>query len=351
MKKILYKIINFLRINNLIYYFGVVFLIKKENIEKTDVLHCSKNFVVFSSNKIEARYDLHIIVPCFNNEEYISKCLDSIFKQKTKFNFFVTVVNDGSTDKSFEIIDSYNHLQNIEIISKKNEGISSARNSALAKIRGKYIMFIDSDDYVAKDSIDNMLSIVFEEKLDVLFGSYKYVRNEETIIGEASSKSFPWGNLYKAELFKNLIFPKFFNFEDTIFNFLFNFDELKICQYNQVNYFYYQNEKGITHTFKNSDKIMDTFFVTEGCLSNMDRFNINAKDKVKNFLHQCEINHLRANGIEKLQLSFFKNECLLFDKYFTIYCKNLKSPYKYASYCFEKRKYRLYNLLNKIFRY
>ena len=87
-----------------------------------------------------------IIVPVYNVEKYVNKCLDSIFNQTFK-DFEVIVVNDGTQDNSMDIVKKYN----VTIINQENKGLSEARNNGVKKAKGDYIIFVDSDDYIEKD--------------------------------------------------------------------------------------------------------------------------------------------------------------------------------------------------------
>ena len=87
-----------------------------------------------------------IIIPVYNVEKYIKKCVDSVFNQTFK-DYEVIVVNDGTPDKSMEMIKEYD----VTIIDQKNQGLSAARNNAVKKAKGDYIIFLDSDDYWRKD--------------------------------------------------------------------------------------------------------------------------------------------------------------------------------------------------------
>lgn len=96
------------------------------------------------------------IVPVYNTEKYLDKCLDSLVRQTYK-NFEVIIVNDGSTDKSSDIILKYQKkYKNIIVINQKNEGLSMARNNGTKKAKGKYIIFVDSDDYVSERLLENI---------------------------------------------------------------------------------------------------------------------------------------------------------------------------------------------------
>lgn len=91
------------------------------------------------------------IVPVYNTEKYLKKCLNSLVKQTFK-DFEIIIVNDGSTDQSFKIINDFKQkYSNIKLIEQKNQGLSIARNNGVKKILGEYLIFIDSDDYVELD--------------------------------------------------------------------------------------------------------------------------------------------------------------------------------------------------------
>lgn len=92
-----------------------------------------------------------IIIPVYNVEKYIVKCLDSVLNQTYK-DFEVIVVNDGTTDKSIEMIKDYP----IKLITQKNQGLSAARNKGASKATGEYLLFLDSDDYIEKDLLKNI---------------------------------------------------------------------------------------------------------------------------------------------------------------------------------------------------
>ena len=93
---------------------------------------------------------ISIIVPVYNCEEYIEKCIDSILHQ-TYQNFEVIVINDGSKDNTLEKLKKYINKNKITIISIENNGVSNARNLGIKNSKGDYICFIDSDDWVEKE--------------------------------------------------------------------------------------------------------------------------------------------------------------------------------------------------------
>src|SRR5690625_3677419 len=109
-----------------------------------------------------------IIIPVYNVEKYIAECLNSVIRQ-TYSNIEVIIINDGSNDNSYEIIESYSKkYNNLKIIDQENKGQSVARNVGLTKAKGKYIYFLDSDDYIKDITIENLVSKMEENNLDLI---------------------------------------------------------------------------------------------------------------------------------------------------------------------------------------
>lgn len=124
---------------------------------------------------------ISIIVPVYNSEKYISKCLDSLVNQ-TYSNIEIIVINDGSIDNSDKIIKKYNDKR-IKYYNKKNEGIGKTRNYGIDKATGEYVMFIDSDDYIEKNCCEKMIEFALKENSDLVVSDfYKDINgNIETI--------------------------------------------------------------------------------------------------------------------------------------------------------------------------
>ncbi|MGL6130992.1 MAG: glycosyltransferase family 2 protein [Fusobacteriaceae bacterium] len=114
-----------------------------------------------------------IVIPIYNVEKYISECIESVIKQKYK-NIEIILVNDGSTDKSLKIIEEYSYEdKRIKIITKKNGGLSSARNRGIEEATGDYIFNLDGDDFLDSDTIENLVNEVLKSKdsIDVVVGN------------------------------------------------------------------------------------------------------------------------------------------------------------------------------------
>ena len=120
---------------------------------------------------------ISVIVPVYNTEKYIEKCLDSIISQDMK-DIEVIVVNDGSTDNSEEIIKKYveQYPDKVKLYTQVNGGLSSARNYGISKATGKYLCFVDSDDYIAKNLFDELDTFISD---DVDLIKYKCIKVDE----------------------------------------------------------------------------------------------------------------------------------------------------------------------------
>lgn len=112
-------------------------------------------------------YDISVIIPVYNVEKYLGKCLDSLLEQTyNQDRIEIILINDGSKDNSLEVCKEYSEkYKNIKLIDKKNEGVSVARNTGIKAATGKYIMILDSDDFLSKNSIENLYNF-FEKHYD-----------------------------------------------------------------------------------------------------------------------------------------------------------------------------------------
>ena len=123
---------------------------------------------------------ISIIVPVYNVEKYITKCLESIVNQDYK-DFELILVNDGSKDNSINLANGYLKDKDIKwsIINKENGGLASARNAGLKVAKGEYISFIDSDDYISTDFLTTLLQALIKENADYSFCAFEFVKKQE----------------------------------------------------------------------------------------------------------------------------------------------------------------------------
>lgn len=172
-----------------------------------------------------------VIVPVYNVEEYIDKCLDTLTNQTFK-NYELIIINDGSPDNSESIILDYQkkYPKLIKYYKKENGGLSSARNYGIEKSTGEYLMFIDSDDYVSNDMVEKLYNKIDKEQSDMVICNYyrvtckgKFIKNYNINPGTTNIKSNPeiilnkqaaWNKIYKKELFSQNKFDEGKYYED-----------------------------------------------------------------------------------------------------------------------------------------
>lgn len=120
------------------------------------------------------KYILSVIVPVYNVERYIKRCVDSILNQ-TFEQFELLLIDDGSTDESPSICDSYTYDQRVRVIHQTNQGVSVARNNGIDNAVGQYIAFVDSDDFLEPDALSLLLSTMEQNTCDLVCASFQVV--------------------------------------------------------------------------------------------------------------------------------------------------------------------------------
>lgn len=201
-----------------------------------------------------------IIIPVYNSEKYLHRCFESILKNNYD-NLEIIPMNDGSKDNSQKIIDEYKEkYPNIfKPLIEENQGIGMARNNAMEKATGDYLMFIDNDDFIDEDYIITHIKEVQKKDYDVVITGYKRVTDTDTqfkvklIDGYPWSRYIsiaPWGKLYKTSFLRDndIKFLKTPIGEDVYFNLQVNTltDNIKILEY--MGYNWYQNGISVTNT-------------------------------------------------------------------------------------------------------
>ena len=126
-----------------------------------------------------------VIIPVYNTKKYIKKCIDSVLNQKTINKIEIIIINDSSNDGSEKIIQSYKNNNIIKIINnKKNLGVGISRNNGIEAATGEYILFLDSDDCLYKNSLKNIEKLIEKKPL------------MDVIIGKFQSEQYPYSNDY-----------------------------------------------------------------------------------------------------------------------------------------------------------
>ena len=216
---------------------------------------------------------LSVIVPCYNSEKYIAKCLDSLVNQTLK-DLDIIVINDGSTDGSLAIIEEYAaKYPNIKVYTKANEGIAAARNYALDKVETPYFGFLDSDDHAEQTMFEKLYQKAIDTKAQVVVSNFIWVENDKQRL-EKEGPYEPhqdmminlfavlWNKLYETQFVKNthIRFPDGNRYEDAYFLYCLCAYVEKIAFVDEAFVYYVQHGKSITHTNNHEVKNMITVF-------------------------------------------------------------------------------------------
>lgn len=207
---------------------------------------------------------ISIIIPIFNVEKYLQRCLDSVIGQ-TYERLEIILINDGSTDNCEKIMKDYakNDLR-IKCIMKSNGGLSSARNMGIDHARGQYLCFIDSDDYVSPDFVETLYKNIKQNDADICWcdAYFKFNEREELLKFDKKSvwlfqNSAVWNKMYKRDLFleNNIHFFEGIWYEDLEITPRLMTKSRKSVYVEKALYYYVQNEKSITRTF--TKKVLD----------------------------------------------------------------------------------------------
>lgn len=211
-----------------------------------------------------------IIVPVYNVEEYLERCINSILKQTLK-DIEIILVNDGSTDRSREICKEYlKKDKRIMLINKKNGGLSSARNEGIKKASGEYIAFVDSDDIICENMMEILYYACIEMNCTIAQCQYKRFNEDEEVNTEKFvvnpdieiisninvlknlynenyiNTIVAWNKLYKKEIFKDIRYPEGKLHEDEYLTYKILYNSNKIAIINEQLYFYRSNPTSIT---------------------------------------------------------------------------------------------------------
>lgn len=241
-----------------------------------------------------------VIVPVYNAERYLSRCIESIQHQTYK-NWELFLIDDGSVDSSGSICDKYAYSDaRIHVIHQKNQGVSVARNVALDQARGEYIQFIDSDDWEPTDALLYLYTLLNKKKADFCMAQYRLVRNQDVVLdNEAILQShnvqercltraeflnkffrvhtqeqvqYLCVKLFKADLFKDVRLMKgVANGEDVAGLFPVILKSKRIAYSSKIVYNYFVNSSGATKADFNSTTF-DPILAWENVVQNAEKF-------------------------------------------------------------------------------
>lgn len=279
-------------------------------------------------------YKLSVIIPVFNVENYLNKCLDSICNQ-TLTDIEIICVNDGSTDNSLNILKEYSKKDSrIKIISKENEGQSTARNLGIKESQGEYLAFVDSDDFIELDMLEKLYIKAKNNNLDIVMCKIATYDNQteeikdnvwyymlgvfrdfdKDIFSHKDTKEFtcniavtPYNKIYKTSMIKdnNILFPEGLIFEDEKFFFDVYLRSKKVSIVDEFLYYYRVNRKGSTVNIAKENDYTDIIPISK-----------QIRETFKETNNYEEYKHLLNNRLIHLQLARFTQTAPKYKKKF-----------------------------------
>ena len=242
-----------------------------------------------------------IIVPIYNSEKYLDKLLNNLIHQTYK-NIEIILIDDGSIDNSLNICNKFKQSDHrIKVISKKNEGVSFARNKGIKVSSGDYVVFVDSDDNVNIDYIKTLLDNVIDKKCLVKCNYKKKLKiglyNSGDFLEKIISGSILgscWGYLFDREILRNIDFDINTSYmEDSIFIIKYL---LRIKQVNVIKeelYCYNYNSESLTTSTNNIEKRIDGYLYSFNKIENVLK-----KHKIHNQIYTRYLNNRKIKIIE-----------------------------------------------------
>ena len=267
---------------------------------------------------------LTVVIPVYNVEKYLNRCLKSILVQEWK-NYDIILVDDGSTDRSPQICDDYVKAYDfISVIHKENGGLSEARNTGLSQAKGEYVYFPDSDDWLEPDTFIALAEALESQKFDIISFNREFVKGEEDVIVSDSVETqvfdgkdafvqmlkhsyitgFANDKVYRKSLFTdhNIQFPIGKYYEDLGTNYKLFLSAKRVYATNQKYYHYLiDNPDSITQSW-NEKKFIDMFgFYKEVFYSTFVRSQLNQEELQISQLYY-------VNGLTHILASLYKSK-------------------------------------------
>lgn len=323
---------------------------------------------------------LSVIIPCYNCQDYIYECLQSVCIQIDN-DVEIIIIDDGSSDKSLEQIELYkneNPTKTIHLLSQKNQGVSSARNNGIDYASGEYLAFLDGDDIWEEHFWDKIKPLLERNDIDLIeFNAKRFYdnnRNKVTPVSlvsksafltvnsisdlsETFSKSewFPWTRVYKRFLFDALRFPEGKNYEDIALIPRTYFLSRKICRITDALVLYRVRQGSITSTptLKDIDDIIYALSIFKDLIQTKNkneiitlapsaRLTFSLARRISTSIHgYCFFNKNQIEGIKLAMAPFASTEK---------FSNRMKLVFM-REYCFIKRmKYKIRSCLTNIFK-
>ncbi|MBR6504343.1 MAG: glycosyltransferase [Clostridia bacterium] len=232
-----------------------------------------------------------VIVPVYNTENYIEKCLNSLVNQ-TLEDIEIIVINDGSTDDSENLIDKFigKYPNKIKYYKKENGGLSDARNYGLNYVTGEYIGFIDSDDYIELSMYEKMYKLAQNEQADIVECDFTWEYPDKIKIDTGieykdkedlftNSRVMACNKIFKKDIIDDIKFPKGLRYEDVEFFYKLLPNVNKIAVLKESLYYYIQRESSISNL--QNERTAEIFTILNNILEFYKEKNIYDKFKIE----------------------------------------------------------------------
>ena len=275
---------------------------------------------------------ISIIIPIYNVEKYLEKCLDSILNQTYK-NLEIILIDDGSTDNSPNICNSYCEKdKRIKIIHKNNEGVSSARNKGIELSKGKYIVFIDSDDYVSNEHIEVLYDCIISNNVDLVISNLIDISEDGIILNNEEKESFLMnkdqclkellsednfyhlccGNIYRKDLLEKIRFNCKYRIAEDL-DFLYRYiKQISSAYFLSKNTYYYLKREGSATNSIYSEKWNDELKICNFIISEMVELENNFHKYAKRKYIRLNINQAYRFKLNKNQTKILKNNIKIY---------------------------------------
>ena len=300
---------------------------------------------------------ISIIIPIYNVEKYLEKCLDSILNQTYK-NLEIILIDDGSTDNSPNICNSYCEKdKRIKIIHKNNEGVSSARNKGIELSKGKYIVFIDSDDYVSNEHIEVLYDCIISNNVDLVISNLIDISEDGIILNNEEKESFLMnkdqclkellsednfyhlccGNIYRKDLLEKIRFNCKYRIAEDL-DFLYRYiKQISSAYFLSKNTYYYLKREGSATNSIYSEKWNDELKICNFIISEMVELE-------NNFHKYAKRKYIRLNINQAYRFKLNKNQTKILKNNIKIYKNEM-----FNSKLFDKEKLKIFLLLKSYY--
>lgn len=286
--------------------------------------------------------DVSVIIPVYNSENYLEKCLNSLLRQ-TLENIEIICINDGSTDKSLELLNKYaKEDSRIKVISKENGGAASARNRGLDNVNGKYVAFVDADDWIDFDMLEKLYNLSESKKTDIII--FKMLDYDE------KNDKFYKSNYYKIKplkKFNNKLFKtedignKLFKVTTSTANKFYNAEFLKKSEAHFPEGLIFEDNPFFFDLMLKADKV----FL-------LDEYIYYRRRRQSSVMSSINENYFGIIPITNLVIDIFKNNNSL-EKYkiglFNFKIQSIRSRYNIVEYKFKNNFFTMINEDLKVF--